>query len=73
VLGLLGLGYTNKEIASKLVIAEVTAKVHVRNILRKLRLRSRTEAAVFATKIELEGAKAELADRRDSAIASRGS
>jgi DNA-binding CsgD family transcriptional regulator len=56
VLRLLGRGHTNKEIAAKLVIAEVTAKVHVRNILRKLQARSRTEAAILATKIGIEGA-----------------
>ena len=39
VLRLLGLGHTNREIAQKLVIEEVTAKVHVRNILRKLGVR----------------------------------
>jgi two-component system nitrate/nitrite response regulator NarL len=53
VFRLLGEGRTNKEIAEKLVIAEVTAKVHVRSILRKLGVRSRTEAAVLATKLEL--------------------
>jgi DNA-binding CsgD family transcriptional regulator len=64
VLRLVSRGHTNKEIAAKLVIAEVTAKVHVRNILRKLRARSRTEAAVLATKLGLEGAEAEFAVRR---------
>lgn len=39
-------GLTNREIASQLVIAEVTAKVHVRHILAKLGARSRTEAAL---------------------------
>ena len=47
VLRLLAKGCTNREIAESLVIAEVTAKAHVRNILRKLGVRSRTEAAVL--------------------------
>jgi LuxR family maltose regulon positive regulatory protein len=54
VLQLLARGRTNREIASQLVIAEVTAKVHVRNILRKLGVRSRTEAAVLATRLVRE-------------------
>jgi DNA-binding CsgD family transcriptional regulator len=48
VLELLARGYTNREIAVTLVIAEVTAKVHVRRIIRKLGVRSRTEAAIAA-------------------------
>jgi LuxR family transcriptional regulator, maltose regulon positive regulatory protein len=48
VLKLISLGYTNREIARELFIAEVTAKVHVRNIIRKLGVRSRTEAAIVA-------------------------
>jgi DNA-binding NarL/FixJ family response regulator len=48
VLELVARGYTNREIAASLVIAEVTAKVHVRRVIRKLGVRSRTEAAVAA-------------------------
>jgi DNA-binding CsgD family transcriptional regulator/tetratricopeptide (TPR) repeat protein len=48
VLGLLAQGKTNKEIAATLYISEVTAKVHVRHILEKLGVRSRTEAAIIA-------------------------
>jgi DNA-binding NarL/FixJ family response regulator len=48
VLELLTRGYTNREIAATLVIAEVTAKVHVRRIIKKLGVRSRTEAAIAA-------------------------
>jgi DNA-binding CsgD family transcriptional regulator/tetratricopeptide (TPR) repeat protein len=48
VLELLTRGYTNREIAATLVIAEVTAKVHVRRVIRKLGVRSRTEAAIAA-------------------------
>ncbi|HSB37529.1 MAG TPA: LuxR C-terminal-related transcriptional regulator [Gaiellaceae bacterium] len=48
VLDLLTRGYTNREIATALVIEESTAKVHVRRIIRKLGVRSRTEAAIVA-------------------------
>ncbi|MGZ4416675.1 MAG: helix-turn-helix transcriptional regulator, partial [Gaiellaceae bacterium] len=51
VLALLRMGNTNREIADQLVIEEVTAKVHVHHILRKLQVRSRTEAAVLAEKL----------------------
>jgi DNA-binding NarL/FixJ family response regulator len=47
VLGLLSNGLSNREIARTLWIAESTAKVHVRNVLRKLGARSRTEAAAL--------------------------
>jgi len=47
VLGLLSNGLSNKEIARTLWIAESTTKVHVRNVLRKLGARSRTEAAAL--------------------------
>ena len=54
VLRLLQLGLTNAEIASRLVIERSTAKVHVRDVLRKLGVRSRTEAALLATKLARE-------------------
>jgi len=41
-------GKSNKEIARKLDIVETTVKVHVKNLLKKLHLRSRVEAAVWA-------------------------
>ncbi|MFN2467797.1 MAG: response regulator transcription factor [Gaiellaceae bacterium] len=49
VFELLAQGKTNREIARLLYISESTAKVHVRHILEKLGLRSRTEAAIHAT------------------------
>jgi DNA-binding NarL/FixJ family response regulator len=43
-------GRTNKQIAQALVLSEVTVKVHVSNILRKLDVSTRTEAAVLPTR-----------------------
>lgn len=42
-------GASNKEIARTLGIAETTVKIHVQHILRKLKLDSRVQAAVYAT------------------------
>jgi DNA-binding NarL/FixJ family response regulator len=48
VLELVAQRYTNKEIAQRLVISEYTVKNHLSNILSKLHLRSRAEAARYA-------------------------
>lgn len=48
ILGHLAAGHSNKAIARHLELAESTIKVHVQNILRKLNLTSRVQAAVFA-------------------------
>lgn len=50
VLRLLGAGKTNKEIAAELQISERTARTHVSNILGKLELGSRTQAALWAVR-----------------------
>lgn len=50
VLQYLSEGMGNKEIACKLNISQNTVKTHVRRILGKLNLRSRTEAATYALK-----------------------
>jgi two-component system, NarL family, nitrate/nitrite response regulator NarL len=43
-------GASNKIIARKLDITEATVKVHVKAILRKIRVHNRTQAAIWATK-----------------------
>ena len=43
-------GMTNKEIAAALNISENTAKIHLRNILEKLHLQNRIQAAVYAVR-----------------------
>lgn len=48
ILGLIAKGLSNKMIARKLDITEGTVKVHVKHLLKKLNLRSRVEAAVWA-------------------------
>ena len=50
VLRELATGATNQEIAQRLVITENTVKNHVRNILAKLHLKNRREAAHYARK-----------------------
>ncbi|HML24062.1 MAG TPA: response regulator transcription factor [Aggregatilinea sp.] len=53
VLRLLAMGYANKEIAASLIIGEKTVKTHVSNILSKLGVASRTQAALYAVRIGL--------------------
>jgi two-component system, NarL family, response regulator LiaR len=50
VLRQLALGQTNREIAEALVVTEETVKTHVGNILTKLQLAHRTQAAIYAIK-----------------------
>ncbi len=53
VLTLLARGYTNRQIADSLTITEKTVSVHVSNLLNKLELTSRTQAALYATRVGL--------------------
>lgn len=50
VLELIVQGQTNREIAAGLSIAEDTVKIHLRNILEKLHLQNRIQAAVYAVR-----------------------
>jgi DNA-binding NarL/FixJ family response regulator len=47
--GYLAAGRSNREIADALVITEGTVEVHVKHILSKLGLRSRSQVAVWAS------------------------
>jgi two-component system, NarL family, response regulator LiaR len=48
VLRLIARGQSNREIARELIISEKTVKTHVSNILSKLHLADRTQAAIYA-------------------------
>ena len=50
VLRLIAQGKSNRDIADVLVLAELTVRTHVSNILGKLHLASRTQAALYALK-----------------------
>ena len=50
VLRLIAGGHSNKEIANALYISEKTVKTHVSNILQKLHLADRTQAALYAVR-----------------------
>ena len=51
LLGLLGEGLTNKQIAARMFLAEKTVKNYVSRLLAKLGMERRTQAAVFASKL----------------------
>ncbi|MEJ5312854.1 MAG: response regulator transcription factor [Anaerolinea sp.] len=53
VLKCIAQGMSNAEIAAHLVVSEKTVKGHVSNILSKLHLADRTQAAIYAWKEEL--------------------
>lgn len=58
ILACLALGDSNKGIARKFDLAESTVKIHVQNVLRKLKLSNRVHAAVFAVGLRLDDAAA---------------
>ncbi len=55
MLALVAQGRTNRQIADELFISENTAGVHVSNILGKLGVAGRTEAAAIAVRADLDG------------------
>ena len=44
ILGYVAKGYQDKEIADKLFLSDATVRAHLRNVYKKLHVRSRTEA-----------------------------
>ena len=55
IIRLVAQGLTNQEIAERLVLSEWTVRTHVRNILDKLHLANRTQAALYALREGLAG------------------
>ncbi len=51
ILDLIAEGWTNRQIANELYLAEKTVKNYVSNLLAKLGMQRRTEAAVYATRL----------------------
>lgn len=56
ILDCLARGESNKLIARKLTLAESTVKIHVQSVLRKLKLSSRVQAAVYAVEQRMTNA-----------------
>ncbi|HEY1444980.1 MAG TPA: response regulator transcription factor [Acidimicrobiales bacterium] len=55
VLDLIAEGQTNKQIAESMFLAEHTVKNYITGLLRKLKMASRTEAAIYATRLKADG------------------
>jgi two-component system nitrate/nitrite response regulator NarL len=55
ILDCLARGESNKHVARTLTLAESTVKIHVQNVLKKLKLSSRVQAAVYAVEHRLQG------------------
>jgi DNA-binding NarL/FixJ family response regulator len=54
ILDLIADGKTNKQIAEAMFLSENTVKNYITSLLRKLKMTSRTEAAIYATKLKTE-------------------
>ncbi len=66
VLRLIAQGLSNREIAERLVLSEATVRTHVSNILNKLHLASRTQAALYALREGLATLKDEENQKKKS-------
>jgi two-component system nitrate/nitrite response regulator NarL len=66
VLGLLADGFSNKLIARELGLSLGTVKVHVKHVLKKLKLRTRVEAAVWAVRQATSGDEQAVPNRSRS-------
>jgi len=55
ILDLIGEGLTNRQIGERLYLAEKTVKNYVSNLLSKLGMQRRTQAAVLATRLKADG------------------
>ena len=71
ILGLLANGLTNRQIAEQMFLAEKTIKNYVSNLLMKLGMHRRTEAAVFAARLDERDRKADR-PARDGSFGPRG-
>jgi DNA-binding NarL/FixJ family response regulator len=56
ILALIGNGFTNRAIGEKIFLSEQTVKHYVTNILQKLQVRSRVEAALLVSRRDSAGA-----------------
>lgn len=57
VLNLVAQGLTNRQIADRLVISESTARSHLHNILDKLQMSNRVQAAAYALRLRLPASR----------------
>lgn len=57
ILDLIAEGQTNRQIAEAMFLAEHTVKNYITGLLKKLKMNSRTEAAIYATKLKVSGSE----------------
>ncbi len=63
ILDLIAEGQTNRQIAESMFLAEHTVKNYITGLLRKLKMSSRTEAAIYATKLNAAKGKPDTSTR----------